>query len=101
MDIRFYLSYDSTITLKSHILFENFQDFTVYETLLWTLLHNVMAHQVIMSSQEDNKQFMDTVASPSYSVSITTLPGEGITNALNFKKTLTMYLLKRSVRTIQ
>ena len=51
--------------------------------LLWTLLHNVMAHEVIMSSQEDNKQFVDTIASPSYSVSITTLPGEGITNTRN------------------
>ena len=44
------------------------------------IIYNVMAHQVIMSSQEDNKQFLDTVASPSYTVSITTLKGEGITN---------------------
>ena len=42
-----------------------------------------MAQQVIMSSQEDNEQFVDTVTSPSYSVSITTLPGEGITNTRN------------------
>ena len=40
-----------------------------------------------MSSQEDNEQFLDTVASPLYSVSITTLPGEGITNTRNKKTT--------------
>ena len=51
-----------------------------------------------MSSQEDNKQFVDTVASSSYSVSKTTLPREGITNTQNFKnkKNLTMCLLKWS-----
>ena len=38
-----------------------------------------------MSSQEDNKQFVDTVTSPSYSVSITTLTGEGITTVLPAK----------------
>ena len=37
----------------------------------------------IMSSQEDNEQFLDIVASPLYSVSITTLRGEGITNTGN------------------
>ena len=44
-----------------------------------------MAHQVIMSSLEDNEQFVDTIASPSYSVSITTLPGLGITTFLPAK----------------
>ena len=43
-----------------------------------------MAHQVIMCSQEDNQQFVDTVASPLNSVFITTLPGEGIANTHNF-----------------
>ena len=42
-------------------------------------LNIVMAHQVILSSKEDNKQFIDTITSPSYSVSIMTLPGEGLT----------------------
>ena len=86
MEFRFYLSYDSEITLKSHILFENVKILLyMYEMLLWTLLQNVMAHEVIMSSQESNKQFIDTLASPSYSVSITTLPGEGITKYPKFQ----------------
>ena len=48
MDVRFYLSYDSMITLKSHILFENFKILPNMR-LLWIFLHNVMAHQFVMS----------------------------------------------------
>ena len=39
-----------------------------------------------MSSQEDSERFVDTLTSPSNSVSIATLPGEGITDNRNLKK---------------
>ena len=100
MDVRVYLSYDSRITLKSHMLFENSKILPYIRRYYeHCYIMNVMAHQVIMSSQEENKQFVDTVASPSYSVSIMTLPGEGKTNTRNFnkQKNLKMYLLKQSV----